>query len=122
MITLKEAKEKFDYVFVLYFINNGDCNFEHELFIPVDEINDYLNDDNITINKIYGTSCIEPSFDAYSLVENGCEEMYEDCFDDVINSGGVEVLQRFLDKWCKKYVQPTYQVETDIKIIIPEES
>ena len=55
--------------------------------------------------------------DAEYIVENACEESYEDCYDDVLNSSGMERLQKYLDAWCKKYGRPSYEIDNDAKVV-----
>ena len=42
--------------------------------------------------------------DADSIIENACEELYEDARDNISDE---KELQEFLDKWCEKQTGTT---------------
>lgn len=69
---------------------------------------------------VWGTNEIKLIFDAHSIVEQGCDDMYEDAMDYI---GGVAIkeLQEFCDKWCKKYGPTSYTWTYKYAIEIPWE-
>ena len=44
---------------------------------------------------------VEIEMDAYSIIENACEELHEDAMDSISDKDKGE-LQKFLDEWCSK--------------------
>lgn len=56
---------------------------------------------------VWGTETVELCFDAYSIVEQGCEDMYEEAMEH-IGAAAIKEFQDFCDKWCKKYGPTSY--------------
>ena len=110
-MTLEEAKKEYDYVFVTYYCEDGYQICEE--FVPTNELDDFMKENRIY--KIEGTKQVPLYINAEYIVEYACEDSYEDCFDDVLYSGGMERLQKYLDAWCNKYGNSSYQVN-DVNI------
>lgn len=86
-ITIDEAREKFDILFVEEkeeYIDSDDC----------DLIKEYLEK-----YHIFGTEKTDLQIDAQEIVENACEELHEDSFDNVDN---INELQKAIDDWAEK--------------------
>lgn len=91
-ITLDEAFKKFEYLYV-------------------DETDEliYLDEDNDAIAKveeaqsagchIFGTKQEFLTLDAEYIVENACEDLHEDAFENIDN---INELQNMMDKWAKE--------------------
>lgn len=109
---LADAIQKYDFFYVLFKVD--DQITPAEIFVPSDEIEEFIKDNFVL--KICGTEREDFSLDGESIVENACYDSYADCFDDILNGGGMKVLQEFLDEWCEKYGLPSYYA--DLKTVI----
>lgn len=59
------------------------------------------------------TDPVDISMDAYSIIENACEDLHEDAYDN-ISDKDMKELQNILDEWCNKQtgtrtVYPNYK-------------
>lgn len=67
----------------------------------------------------FGTDKIEFHIDADQIVENACEDLYEEAYENVSN---IDALQKSIDKWAKKNGPgSTYVYHTRYKVRIPWE-
>ena len=69
-------------------------------FSDIDEIIKYCKDNDIDIPKyVWSTSTTKLSIDAEYIVQQACEELHEDAYENVTDE---KELQEFLDAWCAK--------------------
>lgn len=90
-----------------------------------DEWQEYVYDGDLTDNDrpefVYGTTPIDLKIDAYDIVENACEDMYEDAICDT-DDKSINELQAYLDDWCSKCgIGTTYYHNKRYKVRIPWE-
>jgi hypothetical protein len=111
---LEDAKKKYDFLFVQYEAESP--HLTNEKYVPIDEIDKFIANNNIL--NIYGTYLKPLEIDANFIVENACEESYEDCFEDILRSGGMVRLQKYLDEWCEKYGRPSYDIDCSARVEI----
>lgn len=76
--------------------------------------------DAVKPEYVWGTDPQKMSFDAHDLVENACEEMYEDAMCDIGNQPVAE-MQQYLDQWAEKYGVTTWYEDHHHAIRIPWE-
>lgn len=70
---------------------------------------------------VWGTREVEIHIDAYRVLENATEEMYEDAYDD-IGKKAFDELQSFLNDWCTRCgVGKSYEESHKFKVRIPWE-
>lgn len=69
---------------------------------------------------VWATEPVDMSIDAYDIISNATEELYEDAGDDISDSARKE-LQDFLDNWCKSCGVRTTYYESKYKVRIPWE-
>ena len=70
---------------------------------------------------VWGTSRIDMTMDAYSIVENACEDLCEDAMDN-IDSKSIAELQTYLNDWISKHgCGPAYAQNEKYKVRIPWE-
>ena len=109
-------KEKSEYFF------SEEYGYNEGYFEDVDALFDYCFAEGIEIpNVIYGTDKQIISVDAYSLVEDSCEPLWEGAYDS-ISTEDIEELQELLDNWCSKQTgTTTYTMDYNCKIDITKE-
>lgn len=86
-------------------------------FTDIDEFIDYCEDNDIEVPKyVWSTTKTELSIDAGNIIENACEELHEDAYQNITNENE---LQEFLDTWCAKQTgTDTYTVNYKYAITI----
>lgn len=79
-------------------------------FSDIDEFKEYCEDNDIEIPKyVWSTEKSRISIDAANIIEQACEELHEDAYQNVTDEQG---LQDFLDAWCAKQSgTETYSVD-----------
>ncbi len=70
---------------------------------------------------VWGTSRINMFIDAKQIVEDACEELFDDAI-DLVSGEDLKELQNYLDQWCAKQKQTsTYAPNKDVAILITHE-
>lgn len=90
-------------------------------FSEIEDLVDYCNDEGIRVpDYIWGTYKSQITIDAYDIVENACDGLWEDAGDS-IDSKDLAELQDFLDDWCAKQIgTKTYTVDYGCCILITD--
>jgi hypothetical protein len=69
-------------------------------FNEFEELIDFCKDAEVEIPEyVWSTTKMTLSMDAASIIENACEELHEDAYQNI---NGEKELQEFLDAWCAK--------------------
>ena len=86
-------------------------------FSDIDELIEYCEDNDIEVPKyVWSTTKIGLSMDAGYIIENACEELHEDAYQNITNG---KELQEFLDAWCAKQTgTDSYTVDYKYAIMI----
>ncbi len=103
-ITLEEALKKYDCLYI--------DNFDRYVY---DEsgIESALEDNNLKNSlRIYATTQSSISLDADSVVEQACEDLYEDSYENC----DTKSLQKLLDQWCEENMKVTRTYYPDYNI------
>lgn len=79
-------------------------------FSDIEDLLEYCKDNDVPIPLyVWSTEKITLSMDAWSIVENACDELHEDAINNIEN---IEELQDFLNTWCAKQAgTDTYTVD-----------
>lgn len=80
------------------------------------DFDEYESDEEMMNNfpeVLWLTDPVDISLDADSIIENACEELHEDAYDN-ISEEDIKELQNLLDEWCRKQtgtrtVYPNYK-------------
>ena len=81
--------------------------YDEGYFSDIDELIEYCESEDIRVpGYCWSTEQINMSIDADSIIENVCEELFEDAESYIDNSDRKE-LQEFLNKWCAKQTATT---------------
>ena len=81
--------------------------YDEGYFYDIDELIEYCESEDIRVpDYCWSTEQINMSIDADSIIENACEELFEDAESHIDNSDRKE-LQEFLNKWCAKQTATT---------------
>lgn len=92
----------------MYKYNNG-------YFSELSELDDYCKNNKLDFpNYVWSTERSSIKLNARSILENACEELHEDAYDNIQDE---EELQELLDKWCEKQTG-TYTYTVDYKYAI----
>lgn len=98
--------------------------YEYNIFVYIDELKDMIQH-LIESGKdkpkyIYGTYDEQITLDASSILNDACDDLHEDAYDNIMNSGGVDELQKFLHEWADKYgaCTQTYYEDFNFAILI----
>jgi len=113
-IKFSELPENYGYVYIENF--DEYIETEEEILEILDGYNFVFDDEPITIDdlRMYATTTVGLSIDAYSTIEMATEEYYEDS-DEACDK---EELQKLLDGWCEKQGIVTYYPDYTIGVII----
>jgi len=69
-------------------------------FTETEELIEYCEEEEIEIPEyVWSTSRIDLSMDAYTILENACNDLHEEALGSVDN---IDELQKYLDAWCDK--------------------
>lgn len=116
-IPLEEARKKYK----MFYIE------DYDEYVLADWFCDWLDekeqdDEDFNLNKlmVYATSKVQIGFDAQSIIENACDDLYEDAI-CLIDRDGFKAMQDFFDKWCVEYGADTttYYPNYSVAIIMP---
>lgn len=88
----------------------------------IEDLSDFIScceDDEVDIPKyVWGTTYVDISLDAYSILENACEELHEDAMGN-ISQKAIDELQDYLNDWCEEQTgTKTYWQDTRYAILI----
>lgn len=75
------------------------------------DFDEYESDEEMMNNLpevLWLTDPVDISMDAYSIIENACEDLHEDAYDNISDEDKGE-LQDMLDKWCNKQTSVLYR-------------
>jgi poly-D-alanine transfer protein DltD len=88
-------------------------------FSDIDELIEYCEENESEVPKyVWSTTKNTLSIDACNIVEQACEELHEDAYQNVTDE---QELQDFLDKWCDKQSGvDTFMVDYEYAISISE--
>jgi len=100
--------------------------YEYKIFVDIDELKNTI-EQLIESGKdkpkyIYGTYDEQITLDTSSILNNACDDLHEDAYDNIMNSGGVDKLQKFLHEWAEEYgsCTQTYYEDLNFAIIIED--
>ena len=95
--------------------------YDRGYFCDLKELQSYCDEEKIEMPKVvYGTDRIMISIDAKNIIENACEELYEDAF-DVVGEEDIEELNVLLKNWSGRQDWSTsYAHDVDYPIDISE--
>lgn len=90
-------------------------------FFELEELHDYCDSENIPVPKYcYGTDKYQIDIDVDSVVENACEELYDDAMSS-ISDEDLNELRTMTAKWCEKQSGTiTYEVDYNCAILLNE--
>ncbi len=88
-------------------------------FSEIEDLVDYCNDEGIKVpDYVWGTYETQISVDAYDIIENACQDLWEGAYDS-IGSKDIAELEDFLDNWCANQTgTKTYTVDYRCCILI----
>ncbi|WP_288924746.1 hypothetical protein [Aminobacterium colombiense] len=87
-------------------------DYSNDEFIFSSEIEAYLKSKENPL--IFATSTYSIAMDANTIIENECDDLYEDAFENISQSK-VDELQEFLNKWCEEVKEDTLTYCPDYK-------
>jgi len=108
-----------------YFFYSDDYGYDNGYFSDWEEFFDYWHE-NGEVNEderpefVWATDPVDMSIDAYDVISNATDDLYEDASDDISDTARKE-LQDFLDNWCKTCGVRTTYYENKYKVRIPWE-
>lgn len=88
----------------------------------LEELQEWLEDEEMTLAdvRVYATRKVEPIWDAASMLEDLCSEMYEDAAQDV-DDAAVAELQAYLDNWLAEHRPTSYEGDMKVALVFPED-
>lgn len=101
-----------------YFSHNEGYFFDWDSFF--EDWHENYEEGIIRPEYVWGTEVIEMAFDAGSIVESACEDLYEDAYSD-IGDKPIAEMQEYLDSWKRKYGREAYMETHKHAIRIPWE-
>lgn len=89
----------------MWFYDEQTDNYFSDIDSFIDSYFDEYESDEEMMNNLsevlWLTDPVDISMDADSIIENACEELHEDAYEN-ISYKDIKELQNMLDEWCKK--------------------
>lgn len=113
---VKESEANPDRCEMMY---HKDYGYDEGYFCDIEDLLNYCEENDIEKPKYcYGTRSRIISLDAEAMVEEACDELHENAFDN-IDKSEIDELQEYIDEWCKKQTGTrTYEVDFGYAILI----